>query len=42
MIPTEPQRRTSMGRNQMGPLMDLRNLLEEEATMRKYLLKLTN
>jgi hypothetical protein len=31
--PTEPQRRTSMGRNPMEPLMDLRDLLEEEVAM---------
>ena len=41
-IQTEPQRRTSMGRNPMEPLMDLRNLLEEEVAMHNYPLKLTN
>jgi hypothetical protein len=41
-IPKEPQRRTSMGRNPMEPLMDLRNLLEEEVAMCSYVLKLTN
>jgi hypothetical protein len=39
MIPTEPKRRTSMGRNPMEPLMDLRNLLKEEIAMHNYLEK---
>jgi hypothetical protein len=38
----EPQRKTSMGRNPVEPLMDLRNLLEEEVAMRNYPLKSTN
>jgi len=42
MIPTELQRRTSLGRNPMEPLMDLRNLLEEEVAMCNYPLKSTN
>jgi hypothetical protein len=42
MIPTEPQRRTSMGRNPMKPLMDLRSLLEEEVVMHNYPQKSTN
>ncbi len=42
MSPMVAQRRTSMGRNPMEPLMDLRNLLEEEVAMHNYLLKLTN
>jgi hypothetical protein len=42
MSPMEPQRKTSMGRNPVEPLMDLRNLLEEEVAMRNYPLKSTN
>lgn len=40
--PTVTQRRPSMGRRPMDPLVDLRDLLEEEVAMRNYPLKLTN
>jgi hypothetical protein len=42
MILTETQRRTSKGRSPMEPLMDLRDLLEEEVAMCNYPLKSTN
>ena len=41
MIPMEPQRRTSMGRHPMEPLVDLRNLLKE-SSYGNYPLKSTN
>jgi hypothetical protein len=40
--PTVTQRRHSMGRRPMDPLVDLRDLLEEEVAMRNYPLKSTN
>jgi hypothetical protein len=40
--PMKPQRRTSMGKNPMEPLMNLRNLLKEEVAMCNYTLKSTN
>jgi hypothetical protein len=42
MSPTVTQRRPSMGRNPMDPLVDLRDLLEEEVSMCNYPLKSTN
>ena len=41
MIPTGPWRRTSRGRHLMEPLVDLRDLLEEEVALCNYPLKST-
>ena len=38
-IPKEPQRRISMGRMPMEPVMDTRGLIKEEVTMCNYPLK---
>jgi hypothetical protein len=42
MIPMETLRNLSKGQNPMEPLMDPRDLLEEEVAMHNYPLKLTN
>jgi hypothetical protein len=42
MSPTGPLRRTSRDLNRMDPLVEPRDLLEEEVAMRNYLLKSTN
>jgi hypothetical protein len=42
MIPMVPLRNLSKGRNPMEPLVDPRDLLEEEVAMRNYPLKSTN
>jgi hypothetical protein len=42
MNPTEPQRRTSMGRMTMKILVDSRHLIKEKVAMHNYPLKMRN